>query len=221
MLELADVEVMGHHGPLLSGVSVRSVDGGLHQLTVPTRLGRTVCALVATGRMAPDSGQVLFDGGEDVAALRRASALVDSPGLTEPEHHMRVRDLVAETLGLQPRIKGRKSPRAMEWLREYGAEPLAKEHVEALPPGQRLRLLLELAFSDPRVRLAVLDSPDRHELQGTGLADVLIAASGESRSILAITGEASPGLSLGTILRLKRLPPWQATPKLSEERTAV
>lgn len=186
MLELVETEVKDHHGVLFSGVSLELGIAELGSVVVPSHWGRSALGLVAAGRMRPDIGQVLFEGADSTAGLRRASALVDAPGLTAPEHHMTVRGLTAETLGLQPRPRVRKRPRAAEWLEQHDAADLAAEPVEALDPQVRLWLLIELAFADPAVRLAVVESPDRHGLPADELAETLRWAAGEGRSVLAI-----------------------------------
>lgn len=186
MLELVETEVKDHHGVLFSGVNLELGSAALGSLVVPSPWGRNALGLVAAGRMRPDNGQVLFNGADSTAELRRASALVDAPGLTAPEHHMKVKGLTAETLGLQPRPHGGKRPRAAEWLEQHDAADLAAEPVEALDPQVRLWLLIELAFADPAVHLAVVESPDRHGLPEEELAETLRYATGDGRSVLAV-----------------------------------
>ncbi len=190
MFKLVDAGVEDHHGVLLSDVSVELGSAEAGTVVVPSPLGRNALGLVASGRMVPDAGLVLIDEQEDLAALRRASALVDAPGLTAAEHHMKVKDLVAETLGLQPRSRRHRRPSAAEWLKQHDAADLAGEPVEAIDAQLRLWLLTELAFSDPAVRLAVVESPDRRGLPGTELAETLHGAAGEGRAVLAILSDA-------------------------------
>lgn len=199
MLELQGVGFDDHHHQLLHSVSFRAPEGELTPISAETPLGRTALALIASGRMVPDAGQTLLDGESQPKQLRRSAALVDSPGITAPEHHMRVRDIVAETLGLQPRERPLREPRvsADAWLQDHEAEDLADEHVDPLSPATRIWLLTELAFADPLVRLAVLDSPDRHGLPADELGPLLHdLASVGNRTMIAVVDDPLPQNSL-------------------------
>ena len=197
MLELQDVAFDDHHHQLLHAVSLSAPEGELSSFNAETPLGRTALALITSGRMVPDEGQVLLDGEPQPKRLRRNAALVDSPGITAPEHHMRVRDIVAETLGLQPRtgtlpLRERRIS-ADAWLHDLEAEDLADEYVDTLSPAARIWLLTELAFADPLVHLAVLDSPDRHGLPADELGPLLHGlVSVGSRTLIAVVADPLP-----------------------------
>lgn len=193
MLDLQNVSFDEHHHRLLESVTLHAQEGELTFFTAAAPLGRTALSLITSARMVPDEGQALLDGTSQPKRLRRSAALVDSPGITAPEHHMRVHDVVAETLGLTPRrgIRTRGTdgarPTPRTWLRTLGAEDLAAEHIDALSPEVRIWLLIELGFADPCVRLAVLDSPDRHGLPTEELAALLRdLASPEERTLIAV-----------------------------------
>lgn len=81
---------------------------------------------------------MLFQGEDDPRRLRRSTALVDSPGITSPEHHMSVRDLVAESLGLIPGGPGKRIPPAAAWISEQDADDIADSPAVALPAALRL-----------------------------------------------------------------------------------
>ncbi|GAA1171599.1 hypothetical protein [Nesterenkonia xinjiangensis] len=177
MLRLQDVAFDGHRGRILDPTSFSAADGALSGLQASTSLARTSLALISSGRMVPDQGTVLLDDVEDLRALRHRTALVDSPGITAPEHHMTVKNVVSESLALRPlrsRV-GREARRigVRAWLAEHEAEDIAGDRIDTLEPLRRLGLLIELAFSDPAVRFAVVDSPDRHDVDIDELADFL------------------------------------------------
>lgn len=190
MLELEDVGFRGHRAPLLESVSATVSEGSLHEITAPTGDARTALALICSGRARPDTGTVLIRGASDTARLRRSTALIDSPGITAPEHHMRTRDLISESLGLIPRRRGVRIPSASRWISEHEAADIADQPLEALPSDLRLWLMTELTFTDPQVELAVMDSPDRHDISGEELSETLEqVAEPDGRTVLAIVAQ--------------------------------
>jgi hypothetical protein len=122
---------------------------------------RTALALLLSGRMVPSDGRVSWDGSERLKARRQASALVDSPGVNEPEQHLSVRDLVTEDLALIPR-RYRGALMGGLWLKVNSFEDIADLWTEQLNPSRRLELLTALALANPHTDLLVVDSPDRH-----------------------------------------------------------
>jgi hypothetical protein len=122
---------------------------------------RTALALLLSGRMVPSDGRVSWDGSERLKARRQASALVDSPGVNEPEQHLSVRDLVTEDLALIPR-RYRGALMGGPWLKVNSFEDIADLWTEQLNPSRRLELLTALALANPHTDLLVVDSPDRH-----------------------------------------------------------
>ncbi|MEJ5945459.1 hypothetical protein WDZ17_09165 [Pseudokineococcus basanitobsidens] len=123
----------------------------------------TALALVLTGRMVPSRGRLLVDG-HDVGLwgrdqLRRAAAVVDAPGVDEPEPDLPLRAAVGEEL----RGAGRPASAAdaHAWLDDLGLAGSAGTAARDLPPGVRTRALAELAASRPSVAALVLVRPDR------------------------------------------------------------
>lgn len=189
MLELEDVGFHGHHVPLLHAQNLAVAEGTLAEVRLPTAEARTALALICSGRLAPDEGDVRFEQ-EDGRSLRSSSALIDFPGITSAEHHMTVRDLIAETLGLIPRSRRNPPPSTAGWIDDHEISDVADEPVDALPAELRLWLMAELAFTDPHVRMAVLDSPDRHALSAEALAEVLsLISRPDDRTVLAVVSQ--------------------------------
>ena len=130
-----------------------------------------------------------------MAHLRRRSALLDSPGVNEPEPHLRVKDLVAEDLALTPRAdRPKSSPTA--WLKDHGFGDCGNLWIEQLPSPDRIRLLITLALTDTRVDLLVLDSPDRHQADPGAWLPVLeeavahAMANGDGRDLAVVAAVA-------------------------------
>ena len=120
----------------------------------------TPFGLALTGRLALSDGVLTYEPDGDVD-LADASALIDAPGISSPEGSIDVPDAVAEELAIAGRPSGRKAVRA--WLRHHDLDHLDGQPIEAVSGPDRVRLLCALAVSRPRIRLLVLDTPDRHD----------------------------------------------------------
>jgi ABC-2 type transport system ATP-binding protein len=129
-------------------------------LAVETEQAPVLASLVAGGRMQPDTGRVLLDGHEDAAALRRAVALVDTPGIAEPFPVMTLRRIVREELAFAERRPSREHVDTV--LDELGMSAYADTHVQRVPTDVRVRLLAELALLRDGVTALVITSPERH-----------------------------------------------------------
>lgn len=154
------VEVTGPHGPLLRPTSLLAPPGQVLLVTGESDTERTALGLVLAGRLRPAHGSVLLDGRTATTALRRQVAVVDAPGVTEPDGCLPLREVVAEGLHLARRRSGRRAVRA--WLDDRGMSPRTGERFENLPTTERTELLTDLARETRGTRALVLDSPDRH-----------------------------------------------------------
>ena len=94
-----DVQVEGRRAPLLETTSLTLSSGECVLLAGEPGHGHTALALVATGRLAPFSGTVALveDDGTTTttvpADLRRVTAVVDVPGISEPDEALSVGDV--------------------------------------------------------------------------------------------------------------------------------
>lgn len=166
MLSARQLHAKGRRDPLLPPTSLAVSRGELLLVTGERQDQRTALSLLLSGRMKAASGDVSWDGSPRTKHLRLASALVDSPGVNEPEEHLSVRDLVTEDLALIPR-RYRGALLSGPWLKVNRFEDIADLWTEQLEPQRRLELLTALALANPRTDLLAVDSPDRHS------ADVL------------------------------------------------
>lgn len=161
MLSATELYVKGRHHDLLSPTSLFASEGALLLVQADGQASRTAMALTLSGRMKPGGGAISWNGDRSIAQLRRHAALLDAPGVNEPERHLSVKDLVIEDLALIPRrFRARTRPAA--WLAQHDGGSLAGKWVDELPPDRRLGLLAGLALADAQVQLLVADSPDRH-----------------------------------------------------------
>lgn len=161
MLRALELSVNGRRDDLLPPTSMQAARGTLLLVEGPRQDQRTALALTLSGRMKPSAGTLEWDGAAGIKALRQASAVVDAPGVNEPEQHLSVRDLVTEDLALIPR-RFRGALRSAAWLKVNGFADIAGLWTEQLPAGRRLELLTALALANPHTDLLVVDSPDRH-----------------------------------------------------------
>ena len=161
MLSVQQLSVKGRRDFLLPPTSLQAAPGELLLVTGKRQDQRTALALALTGRMKPGSGTITWHGGSRIKELRQASAVVDAPGVNEPEQHLSVRDLVTEDLALIPR-RYRGTLLSTPWLKVNRFEDIAGAWSDDLPANRRLELLTALALANPRTDLLVVDSPDRH-----------------------------------------------------------
>ena len=162
MLSAHQLQAKGRRDPLLPPTSLTVARGELLLVAGDRQDQRTALALLLSGRMkATGGGQLSWDNNSRTKQLRLAAALVDSPGVNEPEEHLSVRDLVTEDLALIPR-RYRGALLSQPWLKVNRFEDIAGLWTEQLEPLRRLELLTALALANPRTDLLVVDSPDRH-----------------------------------------------------------
>ena len=195
MLCVEQLHVKGRRDSLLPPTSLQASRGELLLVTGKRQDQRTALALTLSGRMKPTDGTLEWDGGTRIKQLRQASAVVDAPGVNEPEQHLSVRDLVTEDLALIPR-RYRGALLSTPWLKVNRFEDIAGRWAEELPAGRRLELLTALALANPLTDLLVVDSPDRHSGDpGDWLPRLqeLAYDAGRPLAVVATVGSLPPG----------------------------
>lgn len=159
-LEATGISVRGPHAPMLNATSLQVADHQVALLAGYPGPGHVAASLGLSGHLKPDTGSVRFDGKADPALLRRRVAVVDTPGITEPDDALPVQTVVGEELAIAGRKAGRKA--VLDWLTEHDAAEHAHKRFEHLPVAVRTRLLAELTVARPEVQAVVLTMPDRH-----------------------------------------------------------
>jgi hypothetical protein len=184
--------VHGRRDPLLPATSLQANRGELTLATGQRQDQRTALALVLSGRMKASGGVIGWDSSRGIKPLRMASALVDAPGVNEPERHLSVRDLVTEDLALIPR-RYRGALLSSPWLKVNSFGDIADLWTDQLDPSRRLELLTALALANPRTDLLVVDSPDRHSAgSGSWLPRLQELASDAGRPLAVVATVAAP-----------------------------
>jgi energy-coupling factor transporter ATP-binding protein EcfA2 len=159
-LEANGISVRGPHAPMLDATSLTVADHQLVLLAGYPGPGHVAASLALSGRLKTDTGQVRLDGKADAALLRRSVAVVDAPGITEPDDALPVQTVVGEELAMAGRRAGRKA--VLAWLDEHEAAEHVGKRFEHLPVAARTRLLAELTVARPDVKVVILTMPDRH-----------------------------------------------------------
>ena len=152
---MQQLSVNGRRDELLPATSVQVRRGELLLVSGTRQDQRTALALALSGRLKSSAGHVEWDGRPGIKTLRQASAVVDSPGVNEPEQHLSVRDLVTEDLSLIPR-RHRGPLASKPWLKVNRFEDIAGLWTEQLPADRRIQLLTALALADAPLWLLFL-----------------------------------------------------------------
>lgn len=159
MIEAHEISVASRARVLLEPTSLAVGPGMRILVTGEPGHGHAALALVVGGRMNPSSGHVLFNGTEGAARHRHAVALVDTPGVTDPDGAMPVGVMVAEELSMAGH-RARRSDVA-PWLARLSLTS-GNAPVEQLDAIERTWLLTEIAALRPGVQALILTLPDRH-----------------------------------------------------------
>lgn len=154
------ISVQGPHAPMLNPTSVAVGDHELVLLAGYPGPGHVAAALSLSGRLHPDGGEVMLDGKTDGRVLRQRVAVVDAPGITEPDDALPVKSVVGEELAIAGKKAGGKAVTA--WLEEHGWHEYADKRFEHLSIAVRTELLAELTVARADVEVVILTMPDRH-----------------------------------------------------------
>jgi len=159
LLRAVGVRVDARPVPLLEPTSLAVRTGERLLVAGEPGHGHTALALALGGRLKVDAGFVELDGSRSGHALRRAVALVDVPGVSEPDVVLPLGTVVAEELAMAGRPTRHGAVR--DYLDLRGLGHLAGAPLEAVPPGPRLRVLAGIAARRPGVLAVVTTVPDR------------------------------------------------------------
>ena len=159
LLRAVGVRVDARQLPLLEPTSLAVRSGERLLVAGEPGHGHTALALALGGRLKVDAGFVELDGSRSGHALRRAVALVDVPGVSEPDPVLPLGTVVAEELAMAGRPTRHGAVR--DYLDRRGLGHLAGAPLEAVPPGPRLGVLAGIAARRPGVLAVVTTVPDR------------------------------------------------------------
>lgn len=143
----------------------------------------TLFALALAGRLAEARGEVDIDGDGSAETRQRQVALVDVPGVSEPDDVSALTTVVGEELAMAGKPAGR-GP-VDRWLTANGLRPHRDDRIEDLPAGLRTLALARLASLRPGVQFLVLALPERNGIDPEAWLDDAIALADAGFGVLA------------------------------------
>lgn len=184
LLTARAVAVGGGRRPLLDPTDLIVPSGEVVAAVGDPGHGHTALALALAGRLAHD-GAVDLDGETRPHRLQRAVALVDVPGVSQPDGALPVTTVVAEELATAGLPTRRSAVRDV--LAEAGlTQP--PHRFDALDVGTRLTLLTGLAARRPDVRFVVVTLPERHGATPEAWLPPLHALAARGLGVLVTVG---------------------------------
>ena len=159
-LEARGVAVRNRQRTLLEPTSLTVRSGQVSVAYGDPGHGHTALALVLAGRLKPDRGSVTIGGIAAPKARQGTVALVDVPGVSEPDPRNNLRTVVGEELAM-PGFPANRA-KVKSWLREQGYADFGKERMEDLPGAVRIAVLARLAALRDDVAFAVMTLPELH-----------------------------------------------------------
>ncbi|MGH1562963.1 hypothetical protein [Mumia sp. DW29H23] len=196
-LEARGVAVRATHGMMLEPTSVTLRSGAVTVVAGPPGSGHVALALVMAGRLVPTTGSVRLDGERAPKRIPEVVAVVDCPGVSEPEDAVPLGTAVGEELAY---AKAPNTPGAItRWLRARGVSHLARTRVADVPGDVRISLFAELAASRPGVEALVLVCPDRYGATARHSSDVADSLAEAGYAVaLQLMGNTALGLDVET-----------------------
>jgi len=159
-LEAAGVWVTDARRTLLEPTTVTVETGEIVAVYGDPGHRHTLLALTLGGRLVPEGGEVGVDGDYSVEALQRHVALVDVPGVSEPDDVSGLTTIVGEELAMAG--KPARRSHVDDWLTSNGMRPHRDDRIEDLPAGMRTVAMARLASLRPGVQFLVLALPERN-----------------------------------------------------------
>lgn len=196
-ITLTEASIGSGLGAAVPPLTTRTGPGTPSVLSVETAERPMLVSMLLGGRLRPDHGSVTVDGNADLDVLRRRSALVDTPVVSEPNPGATLAAVVAEEFVFASRRASRRS--VLRFLAEHGLARYGRVPVRALPPSHRVRLFCELALLRPGVEALILTSPERHGGEPSDWFDALREIAERGVTVVIVTDAVTADLliSLG------------------------
>ena len=160
VLVATDVAVHDGRRHVLEPTSLELRTGSLLVAVGDPGHGHTLLALARAGRLASHAGTVTLDGVGTPALRQRSVALVDVPGVSEPDGAVPLATIAGEELAMAGRPARAAAVRA--WLDANRLGDHVEDRVDDLPPAVRVSALCRLAALRPDVDFLVLVLPERN-----------------------------------------------------------
>lgn len=187
-LHADDIEAHQNKSILLPRTSLSLAEGDIAVAIGRPGSGHTALALALAGRLPLASGQVTLDGSQNATLLQQAVALVDVPGVTEPDGSVPLHTIVGEELAMARRKASKKA--VAHWLADDGLAAHARDAMDDVPVGPRVATLARLAAQRPGARFLVITYPERHGLPPGSWLDLARSLASDGYGVLVTASAA-------------------------------
>lgn len=182
-LVAAGVWVTDARRTLLSPTTVSVATGEIVAVHGDPGHRHTLLALALGGRLEPTGGEVGIDGDYSAETRQRLVALVDVPGVSDPDDVSALTTIVGEELAMAAKPAGRSH--VDHWLTSNGLRPHRDDRIEDLPAGLRTVAMARLAALRPGVRFLVLALPERNGIDPEAWLEDAIALADAGLGVVA------------------------------------
>jgi len=184
-ITLTDAAIGSGLGAPVPPISLTIPDGAVSVVAVETDERPLLVSMLIGARVRAEYGSVAIDGVEDARRIRRSTALIDTPFVSEPPAGVALATTVREELSFSDLPTSRNA--VASFLRRTGLEEYARIPVRALPPVDRIRVFAELALLRSEVRRLVITSPERHGAAPEEWYRVLSAITDRGIAVIVVT----------------------------------
>lgn len=185
VLSAARVTVGGRPRAMLPPTDVELHTGEVRAVVGEPGHGHTALALVLAGRLRPDSGAVSLDRSVLDRIRQSSVALVDAPGVSEPDELVPFGTVLGEELAMAGQPARRRAVRA------WAPDLAPGRRTEDVPAARRTELLLRAAALRSGVRFLVLTLPDRWGVTPAEWGPVADELARHGYGVLVTVGETS------------------------------
>lgn len=194
-LEAAGVWVSDSRRTLLEPTSVAVETGQVVVVYGDPGHRHTLISLALGGRLVPSGGELCIDADHEAGTRQRQVALVDVPGVSEPDDVVPLTTIVGEELAMAGKPASRSH--VDQWLTGNELRRHRDDRIEDLPPGLRTLAMARLASLRPGVQFLVLALPERNGIDPEAWLGEAAALATAGFGVLATT-------STGVALHLER-----------------
>lgn len=185
VLRASGILVRGRPRPMLPPTDVEVHSGEVRALVGEPGHAHAALALALAGRLRPDAGTVTLDGSSLERTRQRRVALVDVPGVSEPDEKVPFGTILGEELAMA------RQPARRRAVRAWAPEVDPGRRTEDVDAADRTALLLRTAALRLGVRFLVLTLPDRWGVTPAQWEPVAAELAGRGHGVLVTVGETS------------------------------
>ena len=185
VLSASGVAVGGRPRAMLPPTDVELHTGEVRALVGEPGHGHTALALILAGRLRPDAGSVALDRSVLDRTRQAAVALVDVPGVSEPDELVPFGTVLGEELAMAGQPARRRAVRA------WAPDVTPGRRTEDVPAARRTELLLRAAALRSGVHFLVLTLPDRWGVTPAAWGPVADELARHGYGVLVTVGETS------------------------------